>query len=46
MAYIGLALGVYSHDGASGSASVLSSGLYFSALLDMTNFITIKPEQE
>lgn len=47
MGYIGLSLGVYSHEGNSETNLVLSeSTFYIGILCDMTNVTIIKPEQE
>nr|DAL26031.1 MAG TPA_asm: hypothetical protein [Caudoviricetes sp.] len=47
MGYIGLSLGVYSHEGNSETNLVLSEGTFYVGILcDMTNVTTIKPEQE
>jgi hypothetical protein len=47
MGYIGLSLGVYSHEGNGGSNFVLSEGAFYVGILcDMTNVTIIKPEQE
>lgn len=48
MGYIGLSLGVYSHEGNGGSNFVLFSegAFYVGILCDMTNITIIKPEQE
>lgn len=47
MGYIGLSLGVYSHEGNGGSNFVLSEGAFYVGILcDMTNITIIKPEQE
>ena len=44
MGYIGLSLGVYSHEGSGGSNFVLSEGALYVGIL--TNVTIIKPEQE
>ena len=47
MGYIGLSLGVYSHEGNSETNLVLSEGTFYVGILcDVTNVTTIKPEQE
>lgn len=47
MGYIGLSLGVYSHEGSGESNFVLSEGAFYVGILcDMTNVTIIKPEQE